>query len=262
MMGEPAEKPLLTLSPNHQSHVASPLAIYDSDFQQAGCLSSPHHFLSPRTFEQLQADGAALPSAALLSAALGLSSGVLPSAGQLAAQLAAQQPLSARSSLGHSSYSSSLHSLKPPTPRDEADGVAALLGMSTSQPSSAKSHSSGHGSAGSNGIYPNAGSFVLEGSAAKVAAMVYDALGAASGANAPRLPAAAPPASAASKRQRLVSSPLVPSTEEPETTLDQWYEGAGVSARRKPSGLGNLLIAAPASSASGSSQSASRRARC
>jgi len=238
LMGDPtaSEKPLLTLS-QHASHLASPLAIYNSDFEQSGCLSSPHHFLSPRTFEQLQADGAGLPSAALLS-------GLLPSAGHVLPGISATQP-SAHSSRGS----------KPPTPRDEADGAAALLGMSTSQPSSAKS--SGLGSAGSHLSQPNCGSVVFgadgKANAADVAAMVYDALGGAGGARLqePALAAAAPAVSSA-KRQRSAAraSPLVPGA---ALETEQGYEGAGMAERRKPSGLGNLMIGAPASSLSGSS---------
>jgi hypothetical protein len=48
------------------SHLASPLAIYDTDFApNVGCLASPHHFLSPRTVEQLGEQLTGLDSATL-----------------------------------------------------------------------------------------------------------------------------------------------------------------------------------------------------
>ena len=49
----PRGLPLVTLSPRTHDAVPSPLAIFESDFNGCGALSSPHHFLSPRDLEQL-----------------------------------------------------------------------------------------------------------------------------------------------------------------------------------------------------------------
>ena len=49
----PRGLPLVTLSPRTHDAVPSPLAIFESDFNGSGALSSPHHFLSPRDLEQL-----------------------------------------------------------------------------------------------------------------------------------------------------------------------------------------------------------------
>jgi len=171
----------------------APLAIYESDFSSGGCLASPHHFLSPRSVEQLiSVDN--LPLSALLGSHTAL-----------------------------------------PTPRDEADGVAALLECSevgrVSAPVSARSELA----AGGLGIDSGA-----------VAAAVYEALGA-SACGGPSLAAAAPPAAhdascVTGKRPRIMQ--IGSGT---DIAQEEGFAGAGVAERRKPTGLGNLMIGAPSS---------------
>lgn len=212
----PKQQPLLTLPPHLASQLASPLAIYDSDFAPgSGCLSSPRHFLSPRTVEQLHSEGG------LSSGDLRLSShshGSHPSArardeGEEAAAacLSARMDHSALPSATAAGESSSSSSAVPKPLASTVSGAAP--------PAATTTLNSGSG--------PR--------SAADVAVAVYEALGGLA------TLAAAAPRRAAGKRSR--DNTCEPgSVADDEAEMEPGYEGAGVSERRKPAGLGNLFL--------------------
>ena len=201
-------QPLLTLPPHLTSQpasaLASPLAIYESDFApSSGCLSSPHHFLSPRTVEQLHSEG-------------GLSSG----------ELRLSSHSSRKGSAKGSAKAGVAGGSDPSSAREEGEeAAAACLSARMSTTTTAGGAAAASSSTGA-AQQPRSARTAT----AALAESVYDAIGGLA-----TLAAAAPPAASRSdgltaKRTRMA------------TELEPGYEGAGVSERRKPAGLGNLAL--------------------
>ena len=218
-----------------------------------GCLSSPHHFLSPRTVEQLNAEG-------------GLTSAELQVAESGEEAAAAASRAASRSGVATGTHTRSLPNLHgpsllsagsrrklppvsaPPSYRQgghpvfkgaaaaaaAAAAVAAASAAASPRPSSASSK--GEGKLLPPGV-ASASSSLSSGarSAADLAASVYEAIGGLA-----TLAAAAPPA--AQSRRGEKRARLDPYRATSTGEVDEGYEGAGISERRKPAGLGNLRL--------------------
>ena len=247
--------PLAELPAHLASHLASPLAIYDSDFApHSGCLSSPHHFLSPRTVEQLNAEGG-LTSAELQVAESGEEAAAACLSGRLALgggngthtrslpNLHGPSLLSAgsRRKLPPVSAPPSYRQGGHPVFKGAAAAAAAVAAAAAAASAAASPRPSSASSKGEGKLLPpgvaSASSSLSSGarSAADLAASVYEAIGGLA-----TLAAAAPPA--AQSRRGEKRARLDPYRATSTGEVDEGYEGAGISERRKPAGLGNLRL--------------------
>ena len=227
----PPHEPILTLPAHLASHLASPLAIYDTDFDKhSGCLSSPHHFLSPRTVEQLNAEGGL--SSAELRAVFVREEG----------EEAAAACLSGRMQLpSHTSHTRSQPNLHAPTRSGIPNlGAASRLPGPLSAPPRIHCAAPPGSAAVPPPPAPSAASSGSSGtrSAVDMAESVYEAIGGLA------TLAAAAPAPRPGKRARLDPYRATASGE-----VDPGFAGAGVSERRKPAGLCNLQLPSANSSA-------------